>query len=281
MKSLRYSIIPALTLFAVTANTHAMSFYDVAPTAAIDTCPAGACVVIDQQFSASGDIAAYGLMNLATTETIWMMSYKVQAPSTYTSLIDDHGDIASSTTSLVGEVWLSAPDQLQSGSANTFTLFTEQVVDTATASHVYEMFENSPGSGALSFMMSASDAAAGTAERTITGGDNPVPGVDVGGLDIPSNLALDVLIESYARREATLNLVGFNYSGSNFELDLDNVAAGALLFSYTDEYPTDFGYFSYYDRELYVTSAVPVPAAIWLLLSGLLSLIAMTRRDES
>ena len=93
------------------------------------------------------------------------------------------------------------------------------------------------------------------------------------------NKAFDVTSESILNTTA----VGTDWETRTLSLKIGNSMAGQLVqfgFSSTATYYTPSGVL-YDNINFYSTSAVPVPGAAWLMMSGLLGLIGVSRRRKN
>lgn len=186
----------------------------------------------------------------------WLIRYQLVAPSN------------SLGQSLNGFIWLSANQSydLNAGSEN-FTLYTEKVY--TPSSWIW-------GGTTLNLSLAATTLA--------TGGGNGTWGLDVYNQSYSSgNLSVSNFYPCAAEGcnvTAQFNLIDLQYltSGSTASLNFNPSDSRNLLLGQTsfDPYCNNMAGCSY-QQQFYVQS-VPLPHALWLLISGLASLGAMARK---
>ncbi|MBI3186574.1 MAG: hypothetical protein HYZ31_01730 [Gammaproteobacteria bacterium] len=159
-----------------------------------------------------------------------------------------------------GYIWLEAPGSLQSLNTQ-FNIYTDQISPLSWRNGF-----NSDNTWTFSMNLDATLAGSGSIAANWS--EETWEYIYTGNLSITNGMAL--CIECAA--SVTLNLVGFEYTNAGqFIVNPDDPRA--LLLSYDDYW--DYRYTS---RDFFVQS-IPVPAAIWLFVSGLVTLIGFKRKQ--
>lgn len=207
------------------------------------------------------NMAAFGYMENSVTK--WLIRYNVLSPSYFTNASG-----GSSTTTLVsGYLWLSANDQydLTNGNRPTFTLFAEKSSPTSFNS-------------TLPLTMSAADLTNGSSYE-IAGLDANNQPYGSGSLQISG---LYPCAAQGCQLSAQINLIGLHYYdfGSVAVLNPGFIPdSRSLLFKATNSFGGLGGPGSLAEAAYYV-QPVPLPAGLWLLISGLTGLGTLARKRK-
>lgn len=191
----------------------------------------------------------------------WLIRYSLDSASSRLTTNDNYdGTSTSYTAPYAGYMWLEAPMSLNLTGENYFRVYTDQV----TPNPDLDGYNSGVNQSTWVFGMNASTAIAGSASVFIPydqGYGDPVS--PVGNLNVVDGFITCIECE-YA---VSLNLAGLLYDASGKGV-INTADQTALLLSYND-YDTYSVTNSV--RNFYV-QPVPVPAAVWLFGSGLITL---------
>ncbi len=193
-----------------------------------------------------------------STGTSWLIRYNVYEPSaTVTQTYDpDTGEPVTYTQSYSGNIWLEAPDRLSA--ENNLSIFTDQVNN-------YNSYPDSFYLGMTEFDMLNS----GSASYLYSGEPDYIQS---GTLLNYNALCLE------CSAEITLNLNGLDYSTGSLLITSLFTPASSPLLTFNEYNPYMNLYGSISSTEFHI-APVPLPAAAWLFLSGLLALTGVMSRQ--
>jgi len=193
----------------------------------------------------------------------WLLRYDLFAPSSnrYWDNYDGTGG-TTTVTPYTGNIWMEAPQLLDLSGANLFSVYTDQISPDPDSG-------NPVPDSTFVFSMAALDAMNGGASYYNSGNDGSgAPVIEQGNLGVVDGIFTCV----ECGIDVSLNLIGLDYSSGAASFTADG---RAQLLQYSDFFDT----FSS-DRNFYV-SPVPVPASVWLFVSGLLGLWKLAHKKRA
>lgn len=264
--SLCVPLILSLT-FSTTAKAATVAISDLPGT--IQSCiSAATCAVSNVSAYDSGTASAFQItQNTGSgTENNWLMRYTLVPPS------GQSRTNPSQTDSFSGYLWLLAKSTYSATeTSHPFTLYLDKVSPTP-----FSMYGQS---GDLNLSMPTADLVAGGSYRTY-GIDYSLNSYSLG--DLSGDVPLPCLAEG-CETHAQLNLAQLTYgdfgSAGIFLTSFNPSDTRGLVFTQSETYPCNGDpTCAVNDLQSFYVSAVPVPATVWLFVSGLAGLIGVMRR---
>jgi len=265
--------IIVLMLFLLTPIEYARSISITDLPSQLQSCMGSGDCIVDTSvpFLAFGQMEAYSFADnlLGSPVTGYALRYSLLPPS------------GEGSTPYGGELWLTVQSSYDlSLDSNLVTVYT----DTVSPQPNNILFGDSNG---LDIDVAMSNTA------LLSGSGFELGGLDANNMVIyQANMSLqsdfggDALLPCAAEgcsATADLNLIYINYvqSGNTATLQINPGDSRSLLYELTsgyDESPENGGYFT---SQAYYVAAVPLPPAVWLFGTGLLSLVGMARRKKA
>ncbi len=261
-----------LSLLATT--THAIVIYPNDLPSAISSSNCPNCYVdttsfIDLPYMSVFYMTSYKASS-GTYEQSRLIRHKLQSNSKLTSIanrLDSNGNTITTTTitPYQGYLWMEAPVAiLNPNSPHQFNIYTDKITPDPDKSPI-NLYNDAPST--WSFTMPTRSVLAGGASHYDSGHDG-ISYYQTGNLSVLNGLFTCIECSINVK----LNLIGLDYSSgiANFYGDDHR----GLLLQY-DDYFGSFG-----KTRNFSVSAVPLPAASWLFLSGLMGLLGLSRRRK-
>lgn len=257
--------LAAAVFAAVTTNTHAITLTQADLPTALTGCASATCIVDLNSTVDTGFMSAFQMARMRSDgsgyDFSWLLRYTL-TPASARSYVADPDYGTSSTIPYTGYLWLQAPRTLDLGGQNQFNVYTDRIQPDPDAYN----FEDDLSTWV--FGMNAQAAIAGGAAYYNSGVSDYSDPVEYGDLVIPDG----PLICIECGVDVRLNLVGLDYA-ANGSSSFDPSDSRGLLLSHRSFYET----WTSTTHAFYV-QAVPVPAAAWLFVSGLMAFGTLARK---
>ena len=229
----------------------------------------GSCNVNQQSMSEYNNVSMYEYIDLASNTTSKLIRY---------SLVDAYQVDQDVMTDFSGYVWLKASDSFSATeSTHDLTLYLDQS-SPARLDMTYGAMQNPD---VIHLGLTAADLLAGTAFTTsIVSSDYPSGYFEDG--DLLSDAIPPPCLADYCGVDAFLHLVYLQYvdEGSSYSLLpwLNESDSNEVLYSQRSYFDSGDVTSDYYQEQVFSVQAVPLPAATWLFMSGLLALTGFIKR---
>lgn len=218
------------------------------------TCYTSLTSTIDLGYMSVFDLVRF---NGATSSFSHLIRYTLTSPSGIHSVSDYGMGPETYDANYTGYIWMEAPQYISGGTAQ-FNIYTDQISPSPDVPYPFDTNHS------WTFQMNLTTAMSGSGTAYFSGEPDYL---ESGSMQVIDGMM--ICIECSAA--INLNLVGLSYNAQGMGM-LNPGDTRGLLLSYDDSWDL-----SSRSRDFYV-QAVPAPAALWLFLSGAISILGFTRK---
>lgn len=277
---MRHTLAAVLFAFvAIPAHAAPLAFGETLPTNISDCVTANTCAVGNLVYSApigSNMMTAYSLFDFrsGTVENKTLVHYVLDSTSNRTTQALDNGTpLPPVTTPITGGIWLELNNQYDLTAAlHPMSMFLDQV-----SSYNPYVWNVPMTNGELKLTMASSGLLAGSG---VAVSECCAPGSSSGTLSaidpVFGPVGPFLCLADGCSSNVTLNLLSLGYlaTGQTATLAFNSTDSRAVLYGTFTNDPWSGGSV----QETFAVRPVPVPAALWLLLSGMVSLAGFAGR---